>query len=378
MALQEFQLIDYKTIANFFYISKQIHLICESHSKNQIMKILKFLAVLLLLLAATVVSVGLINKGPFNVSRSIEIKASKAAVWNLINNLKSIESWSPWTKIDPKTEKTYTGEDGKVGSKYAWKSNHKDVGEGDQTINFASEDSIGMDLNLITWKAKNKVGLKMAGEDGKVKVTWNMMGENGFISAIFSTIFRMENMLKEQFDQGLNTLKEMAEKGGATAQTEYKVEEIDFPSTTIAATETKNKELKTLDSNFYKSQFGLVAPYIGKNKLNSQFKTYGVFKNYKSTASGQPLSADVWIGMDVDKEAPAEGTIKCTKIGGKALKVTYYGTYDGTMGVYASIQKYADSKKLNQDYSVEHYVTDPSKVNYDWSKVQTDIYMILK
>ncbi|MCC7298616.1 MAG: hypothetical protein IT244_09820, partial [Bacteroidia bacterium] len=310
---------------------------------------------------------------------SIEIKATKAAVWSWIGNFKNADKWSPWNSLDTAMKKSFPENDGQVGAVYSWIGN-ENVGKGSQTINYTAEnDSVGMTLEFKEpWQSKAQIGYKLTGEDGKVIMTQNMTGINGFMEALMGTIFGAEKMMDEKFTEGLNSLKKLAESGpangGPSADAAYKVEEVAMPSTILATTEVKGKSFKTLTPEWYGEQYGAVGAYIGKNKLVSKNHAYCVYRNVDETMS----KGDINTGMDVDKTAASADAVNCITVGGKALKVSYFGPYQDMQKAYMSIMSYAAANKLNVDYSVEHYVTDPKSTNGDWSKVQTDIYMVLK
>ena len=48
--------------------------------------------------------------------------------------IKNQEYWSPWAERDPNMKRTYTGIDGEIGFVSAWKSDHKQVGSGEQQL----------------------------------------------------------------------------------------------------------------------------------------------------------------------------------------------------------------------------------------------------
>ena len=71
------------------------------------------------------------------VVRSGRVAASPAAVHALIDDFHHWDQWSPWAKLDPAMQKTYSGAPAGPGAVYEWKGNGK-VGQGRMEI-IASE-----------------------------------------------------------------------------------------------------------------------------------------------------------------------------------------------------------------------------------------------
>src|SRR5262245_26202910 len=98
------------------------------------MKILKFIGLFLLLVIGIVLIAGAFMKKDFHFEKSATINAPKEVVWNNVAMLKNHEKWSQWKELDPNMTNVITGTDGQVGAKATWKSDHKMVGSGSQTI----------------------------------------------------------------------------------------------------------------------------------------------------------------------------------------------------------------------------------------------------
>jgi hypothetical protein len=62
--------------------------------------------------------------GEFRVTRSANITAPQAAVFDQVNDLHKFEKWNPWGKIDPAMKVSYEGAATGVGSVYKWAGNN--------------------------------------------------------------------------------------------------------------------------------------------------------------------------------------------------------------------------------------------------------------
>lgn len=153
----------------------------------------------------------LLPVAPFSISRSLRINVPADRIHALINDLRAWQQWSPWEGLDPAMQRTYSGADTGVGSRYAWKGN-KQAGEGSMEIVGSTPERIDVDLNFTKpWKAHNQVSLSLAPTGAGTEVTWTMTGENKGMAAIFAKLFNMDKMLGKDFDKGLAQLKTVAE-----------------------------------------------------------------------------------------------------------------------------------------------------------------------
>ena len=171
---------------------------------------------LLLALAAIVVVLSIVialQPGDFKVSRSVVINAPAAKPFAVVNDLHRWDDWSPWSKRDPQMKKEFSGAPSGVGAAYAWEGN-KEVGKGHQTI-VASKPGELVEVDLVFEKpfaGQNVVDFSFAPEGQGTKVTWTMSGPANFISKFFIMTGMMDKMIGKDFDEGLSSLKALAEK----------------------------------------------------------------------------------------------------------------------------------------------------------------------
>ena len=58
----------------------------------------------------------------FHVERSAAVPAPPAAVFPLIDDFHRWPEWSPWEKMDPALQRSYSGPASGLGAGYAWKA----------------------------------------------------------------------------------------------------------------------------------------------------------------------------------------------------------------------------------------------------------------
>jgi uncharacterized protein YndB with AHSA1/START domain len=97
-------------------------------------KFIKPLLIGLAVLLALLVVVALLLPSSAHVERSLFIQAPPAVVFDLADDLRSFNRWSPWARLDPETRYTFHGPESGVGARMDWQSRHPAVGSGSQEV----------------------------------------------------------------------------------------------------------------------------------------------------------------------------------------------------------------------------------------------------
>ncbi|MGB8598748.1 MAG: SRPBCC family protein [Burkholderiales bacterium] len=149
----------------------------------------------------------------FRVERATIINAPPEKVFPIINDFHAWEGWSPWEKLDPNVKRSYDGAGSGVGAKYAWAGN-KQLGEGKmEIIESTPYTHIGLNIYFIKpMQAQNKIDFTLERQGGATKVVHAMHGPSPFISKLMSLVFNMEKMVGPKFEEGLASIKAIAEK----------------------------------------------------------------------------------------------------------------------------------------------------------------------
>ncbi len=177
---------------------------------------LKKILIVLGVLAAVFVIVVTRQSNEFHISRSAEIKAAPAVVFEYVNNLRRSTSWSPWTELDPNMQQTYEGPEAGIGAVYKWSGN-KEVGEGMMTITKSRHpESVESHLQFFKpFKAENTTLFTLAPKGEATLITWIMNGKKNFISKAMGMFMNCDKMVGDQFEKGLANLKTMVESAKA-------------------------------------------------------------------------------------------------------------------------------------------------------------------
>ena len=172
-------------------------------------KILLGLAALIALLVIIVA----MRPSEFTIERSIDLNAPAAQAFGYVNDLRQLEKWNPWAKLDPNMKTEFSGAASGVGAMYAWDGNSQ-VGKGRQTIvESVPGKKVGMKLEFFApMQATNDVVFAFdERQAGTTRVTWRMSGTQNFMMKGMTMFMDMDTMVGDEFDKGLATLKTLAE-----------------------------------------------------------------------------------------------------------------------------------------------------------------------
>jgi uncharacterized protein YndB with AHSA1/START domain len=175
------------------------------------MKFIQWTLAIVGALALIAVGLGYFLPSAFEVRRSIEVAASPAKVYDLVADPRHWRQWSVWTRRDPKMDIAYSGPPFGQGAKWAWKS----ASEGSGHMEFvAVVPNQRIDYTL----AFPDFGMKSAGvftfdaAGQGTRVTWTNTGDVGGNPLKHYVAATMDRMVGPDFEQGLASLKALAEK----------------------------------------------------------------------------------------------------------------------------------------------------------------------
>jgi len=147
----------------------------------------------------------------FEVRRAVVIQAPPQKVYPLIEDFHRWTVWSPWEKLDPDLQRTYSGPDAGEGATYAWSGNGK-AGAGQMRITRSEAQRVTIDLDFEKpFKASNVAEFVLQPVGGSTEVTWRMTGKQGFMHKLMGTVMNMDAMVGRDFEAGLQALKTLSE-----------------------------------------------------------------------------------------------------------------------------------------------------------------------
>lgn len=181
------------------------------------MTTLMYVAIVLAALIAVVVVLAAMRPNTFRIQRSIDINAPADKIFQLINDYRNWGLWSPYEHIDPAMQRTFSGAPSGKGSIYEWRGN-KNIGHGRMEIlDTAPPSKVVIKLDFFSpFEAHNMAEFTMrpngSATNVTTNVTWAMHGPVPFMAKIIHMFMNMDRMVGGQFQQGLVSMKAVAEK----------------------------------------------------------------------------------------------------------------------------------------------------------------------
>lgn len=169
------------------------------------------LIIIVIVVAAFLIFVAM-KPGTFRLERSASINAAPDKIFPLINDFHNWTQWSPFEKLDPELQRSYSGAQSGKGAVYAYRGNNK-VGSGSMEIKESVPSTKVMaTLDFLKpFEAHNMAEFTLAPGSGGTVVTWAMFGPRPFVIKLMTTFVSMDNLVGKQFDEGLANLKRVAE-----------------------------------------------------------------------------------------------------------------------------------------------------------------------
>ncbi len=148
----------------------------------------------------------------FRIERTARIQAPPERIYALIHDFHTWKSWSPWEKLDPGMQKTYSGAANGKGAVYEWDGN-KQVGKGRMEITEASSPSrVLIQLDFFKpFEAHNTAEFTLKAQGKGTDVTWAMSGRKPYLFKVMSLFCNMDKMIGKDFETGLANLRGLTE-----------------------------------------------------------------------------------------------------------------------------------------------------------------------
>ena len=176
------------------------------------------LIVLLVLVAAiaALLAYAAMQAPSFRIERAAHIAAPLARIAALIDDFHAWQSWSPWEKLDPALQRTFSGPVSGRGTVYEWSGNNK-AGAGRMEITGETVDAsrgvITIRLDFFKpFKASNTAEFSLTPGAGGTELRWAMFGPRPFVSKLMGVFIDMDKMVGKDFEAGLAALKREAEQ----------------------------------------------------------------------------------------------------------------------------------------------------------------------
>ncbi|MGO4338825.1 SRPBCC family protein [Labrys sp. KB_33_2] len=170
------------------------------------------LAILIVVLVVVLILAAM-RPPSFEVKRSLEIQAPPGRIYLLLADFHQWSRWSPYEKLDPAMQRSFSGAESGKGAVYAWEGNGKAGAGRMEIVEAAPERGIDMKLDFIRpFRANDHAAFTFTPAGDATRVTWSMQGAAPFIARLMGLFINMDQMIGKDFEQGLANLKAAAEQ----------------------------------------------------------------------------------------------------------------------------------------------------------------------
>ena len=174
-------------------------------------KLLKWLLIAVLGLAALLLSGGYALSPKFSIARDVTITAPADKVYALIADPREWKRWSVWNRRDPAMQITYSGPPSGAGAAWAWHSQS----EGDGKMSFTAAQAnrrIAYDLYFPDFGTTSHGALELTADGAGTRVVWSMEGDMGRNPLFHWLALFSDRMIGPDFEAGLANLKALAQR----------------------------------------------------------------------------------------------------------------------------------------------------------------------
>ncbi len=167
----------------------------------------------LVVVVAVILILAAMKPDSFRMERKTIVKADPGRVFPCINDFHNWAAWSPFEKLDPNMQKTFSGAGSGKGAVYEWNGNSK-AGTGRMEIlESSAPNKITIKLDFLKpFEGHNTSEFTMSPKGDSTEVTWAMSGHSPFMAKIMHVFVSMDQLMGKDFESGLANLKVVAEK----------------------------------------------------------------------------------------------------------------------------------------------------------------------
>lgn len=306
------------------------------------------------------------------VTRSVTIDRPAKKVFKVINSMRHLNQWSPWSQFDPDTKYKYSGPDFGIDSKMTWNGN-VNMGSGRQTITESIPnqmvkaelyfDGQGDDPSWTTYFIKET--------SDSTEVT--RLFEADFKGNIIRRYYGMmiDDMLGTQFEMDLEKLKALVEANPVYDFTGFSIEDVEAQNVLyVSASGNTNDDMSIIMRDAYAK----VTDFMVENGIDFGGKPMAITRSWENNV----WEFDAAIPVDVSSLEGETGEIQLGQTyAGKAVKYVQVGSYDQGEASYALLDAYIEENELQRTGNPwEVYANDPASVAE--AEILTHIYQPIR
>ena len=335
------------------------------------MKFLKWLLIIVLILAALVLIIPLFMPATIKVTANKEIAVSPVQVFYNVATYTDRGKWDPWLEMEPDAEWKGESKPDYVGSLFTW--NGEKFGSGQEMVDsVVFGEYIGANIRFGDDPKGSLVEWNLEKTEAGTSTSWSFTADAKYpVGRLMMGI--MKGSLQSSFDKGLENLKSYLESNPPVLSTTGNIERGRIAP--MFALVIKSKGTMEEMSNQIPTVF---------EKLNKEMEAQGLqvtgapFCYYLSFDQASGIS-EYLTGMHVSGKGKDAGDVKAVSYGAMdVIQAVHSGPYSDLMTSYNKIMDYiAVNQLMISGGNFEFYLTDPS-MEPDITKLQTLIAFPLR
>ena len=321
------------------------------------MKSLKYIVFLLLIVVIGFAIYIAVQPNKFSVTRTRNIKAPTAIVYNNVSDFKNWEAWNSWVEEKPDTKITLPEKTEGVGSYYTWED---DDGVGTmKTIALEPNKSLTQEMQFGDFPSSDVVWNFKPDGSGGTDVTWNISGKDlPFVFKFFSTLMGgMEKQIGPHFERGLEMLDDIVVSG--MKKYSVNINGITEHSGGYYIYNTASCKISDYQSKM-QEMFPKVKNYTANKNIQIAGSAFQIVHKYDKENDAMIFSCAV---PTREKIVSNDSEILTGKLDSfKALKTTLKGNYTNLSEAWETAMAHAQENNIEVIESgpmLESYLTDP-------------------
>lgn len=303
------------------------------------MKVLKWIMIVLLAIAALVLIVPAFLPAETTISAEAEIAVTPEEICHYAALFTDRDKWDPWLEIEPDADVKISPVEGYIGSTYTWDGDK--IGSGlmkvekvvfgkviQSSIWFGEE----ADSSVVEWRFKPT--------DTGTQVTWNFMAQGKYPFGRWMLML-MSGGMKSSFEAGLENLKGIIEANPPKMYKtgDIKVDVLPQMHVLVMAAAGTMEEITSQFERIFSTLFS----HAGTNNLQVVGPPFAYYIDYDEESG----FSNAMIGIQIGEKGKSTGEIMAKTFNEtKAVITVHSGKYENLIDTYATLSKYVEENEI--------------------------------
>lgn len=333
---------------------------------------LGLLVAIVLLLAG-----GMLLPREIQVTRSIDIAASPANVYTVLNSFHAFPEWSPWLQSPGSMQYRYSGPWSGPGAQLNWESDGGDAGSGSARITSSEPyHHIAATLTLGA-RIKATTAFDLTPNENGTHVVWRFDTDSGWNPVTRYAGLLLQYQVGGAYETALKNLQRFTEHMPKTDIAGADIQLVHMQPVSIVYVSGKTTTDGRDVGNALDAAYAAVRAFIAAHQLKITGAPMAVTRVWDPAHNNYEFDAALpaaWSSLTV----PASSPVKLGQtLGGDIVIATYTGPYSGTGKVYDQIKVWLAANNLSATgLTWEQYMNDPADTPDN--KLVTKIYTPVK